>query len=126
MRGASRTRWAAVLGVALAILAVSVVPIPGAVPDEGGGIPTSAVFHFLGYAALSALIGVALLVRQPPVRGSGTGLLGASAYGVLIECLQYPIAYRSFSYVDMLVNAAGATLGALVLLSVLARSDDHR
>ncbi|MCL7416674.1 MAG: VanZ family protein [Halalkalicoccus sp.] len=122
-----RNRWTAVLGVALAILAVSVVPIPGAVPDEGGGIPTSVMFHFLGYATLAALIGVALLVRQPPVRGSGTGLASASAYGVLIECLQYPIPYRSFSYVDMLVNGAGATLGALVALGVLAaRSDDHR
>lgn len=121
-----RPRWLATVSLAGVILVVSVVPVPEAVPEEGGGIPTSAVFHFVGYAALSALIGFALLVRRSPVYGSGAGVASASAYGALIECLQSPIPYRSFGVLDMAINAAGAVIGGLVLLGALALSEHHR
>jgi VanZ family protein len=123
-----RARWLAVALLAVAILAVSVVPIPGSVPEDGGGIPTSALFHFVGYAVLAGAIGYARLPDGGRIRALLAGFCGASAYGVLIECLQYPIAYRTFSYLDMAINAAGATLGAAALLCtlVLAGSDEHR
>lgn len=113
-------RWTAVAVVAGAILVVSVIPVPGAVPDDGGGIPTSVLFHFLGYAALAATLGITLLDRSDRVQAAVTALSGSGAYGALMECLQYPIPYRSFSYFDMLVNGAGATVGGLLLVGVLA------
>lgn len=122
------SRWALVALLAGAILVVSVVPIPDSVPEDGGGIPTSALFHVVGYAALAAATGYALLAPGGRARALVAGSGGAGTYGALIECLQYPIPYRTFSYLDMLVNVAGATLGAAALLCALAlsRSDDHR
>lgn len=118
----AHTPWLAVALVAGAILVLSVIPIPGSVPEEGGGVPTSVLFHFLGYATMAPLLAFSSLTRDLRVRPIATGLLGTSAYGVLIECLQYPIPYRSFSYLDMLVNGAGATAGTVVLLCVLSLS----
>lgn len=126
MRGSPRSRWTAVALVSIAILVVSMVPIPGAVPEEGGGIPTSVLFHFVGYGVLAALLAVSVLVEETRDRASLTGAFGASAYGILIECLQYPIPYRSFSYLDMLVNGLGATVGVLLAWGgVLVLSDDQ-
>ncbi|MDL5361155.1 VanZ family protein [Halalkalicoccus sp. NIPERK01] len=126
MRG--RNRWTAVAVVAGALLVVSVIPVPGAVPEEGGGIPTSVLFHFLGYGTLTATLGLTVLDRSDRVQAAVTAPSGSSAYGALMECLQYPIPYRSFSYFDMLVNAAGAMLGAVALFCalVLSASDEHR
>lgn len=120
----ARARWFVVL-VAGAILVVSVIPIPGSVPQEGGGVPTNVLFHFLGYATMAMVLAFASLTRGLRFRPIAIGLLGANVYGALIECLQHPIPYRSFSYLDVLVNGAGATAGTVVLLCVLALSDDH-
>lgn len=124
----SSSRWTVVALLACTVLVVSVVPIPGSVPEDGGAIPTSALFHLVGYAVLAGVIGHALLPDRGRVRALLAGFCGASAYGALIECLQYPIAHRTFSFLDMAINAAGATLGAAALLCVLALagSDDHR
>lgn len=118
-----RGRWVAVVLVACAILVASVIPIPGSVPDDGGGIPMSVLFHFVGYAALTTALGVALSVHQPPFSAAFRSLVGASLYGVLIECVQHPIPYRSFSYTDMLTNSAGAILGVLLLAVLISRSE---
>lgn len=128
------SRWTAVALLAGAILVASLIPIPGSVPEDSGGIPTSALFHAVGYAALAGAIGYALLARVDRDRALVAGIGGASAYGALIECLQYPIPYRTFSYLDMAINAAGAALGALALCCLLvvsgpdsaASSDDYR
>ncbi|MFC6904303.1 VanZ family protein [Halalkalicoccus tibetensis] len=126
------SRWMPVALLAGAILVASVIPIPGSVPEDGGGIPTSGLFHVVGYAALAAAIGYALLAPGNRARALVAGTGGAGAYGALIECVQYPIPYRTFSYLDMLVNVGGAALGAVALLCALAlsgsdqESDDHR
>lgn len=109
----------AVALLAAAILLVSVVPIPGAVPDESGGLPTSVLFHAVGYAALAMTLRIALIATRRP-HTNGGAFLGASAYGALIECLQYPLPYRTFSYLDMLINATGAGLGLALLWIGLA------
>lgn len=48
------------------------------------------------------------------------------AYGILIECIQYFLPYRSFSFLDMLGDAAGVALYAwslplLIQLPVLRK-----
>lgn len=119
-----RARWLAVALLAGVILVVSVIPIPGSVPEEGGGIPTSVLFHFLGYAALAAALAIALGSRR--LRSSISGsFAGASGYGVLMEFVQLGLPYRTFSYLDMAVNASGALLATTVALVValLRRSE---
>lgn len=128
------SRWAPVALLAGAILVASVIPIPGSVPEDSGGIPTSLLFHAVGYAVLAGAIGYALLGTGNRARALVAGTGGAGAYGALIECVQYPIPHRAFSYLDMLVNAGGAALGAATLFCLLAisgsdsdaSSDDHR
>lgn len=120
-----RHRWVAVALVAGAILVVSMIPIPGSVPADSGGIPTSVLFHFVGYATLAAVFASTRPVRESRVRANAITFVAAGGYGALIECLQYQIPYRSFSYLDMLVNGAGATLGVLVL-TVLVLSEEYR
>lgn len=114
-------RWLAVATVALAILVVSVMRIPESVPEGGGGIPTSVLFHFVGYATLAAALAVAVVARHPSGAATGGAFLGASGYGVLIEGLQFGLPYRSFSYADILTNATGATTGLLALAVVYWR-----
>ncbi len=118
-----RSRWSVVALFAAAILFVPVIPIPGSIPEEGSGIPTSLLFHFVGYAALAALLGFALFVRRTSLYSTTLSIVGATLYGILIEYIQYPIPYRSFSYLDMLGNGAGAAFGAVVLAILIARSE---
>jgi VanZ family protein len=120
-----RSRWITVVLVAAAIFLVSVIPIPESVPDDGGGVPTSVLFHFIGYAVLAAVLCFALFTRWRPLSANAFSLLGASFYGVLIECVQYPIPYRSFSHLDMLINSVGALCGVLVFNLLLALSEQR-
>lgn len=112
-----RARWLAVVLLAGAILVVSVIPIPGSVPQEGV-VPTSVLFHFSGYAALAAALAIALLSRRLHAAVGGA-FLGASAYGVLVELAQLGLAYRSFSYRDMAINGSGALFAVVLVLVVV-------
>lgn len=118
----ARARWLAVALLAGAILVVSVTPIPASVPEEGGGLPTSVLFHFLGYAALAAALALALLSRRLGV-AIGGAFVGASGYGVLMELLQFGLPYRTFSYLDVAINASGAAAALLVVLLFVRRSE---
>lgn len=111
-------RWLAVAAVALSILVVSVIRIPESVPEGGGGIPTSVLFHFVGYGVLAVTLSVAIVMHRRSSTATGGAFLGASGYGALMESVQLSLPYRSFSYVDMLTNAAGAATG-LVALAVV-------
>lgn len=112
-----RARWIAVALVAAAILLISVVPIPGSVPEEGGGVPISVLFHFSGYAVLAATMVRALSSSKHRRRSStGGAVVGASGYGALVELIQFGLPYRTFSYLDMVINASGAAVAPLVVL----------
>jgi VanZ family protein len=110
--------WLAVALVAGAILVVSVIPIPEATPEEGGGVPVAVLFHFVGYAVLAMALAVALWPRRLRY-AIGGAFLGASVCGALVEVLQSEIPYRTFSYLDMAINAAGAATGAMLVLVVV-------
>lgn len=105
-------RPALLIGVAL-ILAIaigSLMPAPP-LPDTPD---SDKIAHLLGYAVLSGWW--ALLLRSHWLQV----LVGASAFGVLIEFLQGQTTYRSFDVYDMLANACGALLG-LALAALLGR-----
>ena len=100
----------------------SAVPVPsvasGAVGGGGltGALPVeiglTAPLHFVGYAALAALIARATGVQRRGV-AVAVGAVTATAFGLGVEFAQAPLPWRSFSWVDAAVNAAGAVVGAV-------------
>lgn len=78
------------------ILVVSLLP-------GGAATPGGAFWHLLGYGVLGALWGSWQAPRSVWVLGT--------AYGAVIEGLQYLLPYRRAEVGDLLVNAAGVLLG---------------
>ncbi|WP_144798618.1 hypothetical protein [Halorubrum depositum] len=142
-RTADRSRRVAV-AFAVVVFAGSVVPIPAAASGGGtdavgvlgaivGALPSevglTAPFHFLGYAALAALL-VRAAEREPRVVAPRVGAIAlaataATAFGFGIELVQAPIPWRSFAWSDAALNAAGATVGAGGYALRRVRSDER-
>jgi VanZ family protein len=125
------TRWLRLLlpvVVAVTVLVASVSD-PGSGASPGGvlGLPGDKLLHGLSYATLAAAFAVGLAT---PRRSSRSGdarrsprsrtlrgvvllaLLGATAYGLAMEGLQFPLPYRTFDLLDAAANAVGAAAGA--------------
>jgi len=105
-------RYAGVLACAAVILSVST-----AEPGEGDprtlfGLGISVYLHFVAYGGLAGAIGYAALAADRRALLLAAGL--SFAYGVGIELIQWPIAYRTASILDAGINAAGAAIGAAV------------
>ena len=111
------TLWAGAIAV------TGLLPTQGAVQAVSGGHDDVATLsgHFAAYALLGLLLGVALEGGEPPRRRVVLAWALAVALGALIELAQAPLPYRDAQVVDVLVNAAGAAVG-LLLLSVAARA----
>ena len=107
-----RSRWLAVGFVAVSILVVSVVPIPGAVPEESAGLSTSLLFHLGGYAILSTTLSAALGTRLTTGRSVAVAVVATTGYGAAIEGIQLFLPYRTGDPIDVAVNAVGALVGA--------------
>ena len=107
------SKRAVVSGFIFLLFIASVIPIP-AVSNNGGTTgmfgPT-AVFHLVGYAILAGLL-VWSGFSWPIVIGGP--ILVATGYGAFIEIVQVPIPWRSFSVFDIVLNAVGATIGAVI------------
>jgi VanZ family protein len=103
------------------IMVTGLLPTQRAVEAVSGGHDDVATLagHFVAYALLGGLLGVALeggeLFRGRVV----LAWVMAATLGVFIELVQAPLPYRDAQVVDALVNAAGAAVG-LLLLSVAA------
>lgn len=122
-----RRRWSAVAIVAVAILLLSVVPLPAAEP-AGGIAGVDKVAHALGYAVLGYLVARAFVAvlrprlrpRLPPspsvTDGGGplavalVAITAVVAYGFGIELLQTLVSSRTFEVADGLANAVGTVL----------------
>jgi VanZ family protein len=68
--------------------------------------------HFLGYAGFALVLAYAL-AGQSAGRIAVVVFLGAAGFGLFVELLQLPLAYRTFSLADAAANAAGATVVAV-------------
>ena len=68
--------------------------------------------HFLGYAALAWLVS-----HGWPLQPLGRMWVAVCVLGLLVELAQIPVPGRGFQWSDVLVNAAGALLGASVALA---------
>jgi VanZ family protein len=113
-------RVAAVLWAA-AIIVSGVVPTSSTVHaiSDGHDTLTTTVAHFIAYAVLGFLLGVALGGWRVDPGRLAIGLALAAALGGAIELVQGPLSYRDAQVVDFLVDAAGAAVG-LVVFSVAA------
>jgi|GEM_PF-510553 len=107
-------RWLLVAVVLVTILAFSVVRPPGTerlVTGPFGVLPLSTWLHGIGYAGLALVLAYALRTSPRPDWQVLCAVFAfATAYGAGIELLQSTLAYRSFDTMDILVNAAAATL----------------
>jgi hypothetical protein len=128
MAAMRRLRLLLPVAVAVTVLVASVSD-PGSGASPGGvlGLPGDKLLHGLSYATLAAAFAVGLAT---PRRSSRSGdarrsprsrtlrgvvllaLLGATAYGLAMEGLQFPLPYRTFDLLDAAANAVGAAAGA--------------
>jgi VanZ family protein len=103
------------------IAVTGLLPTRSVVSVVSGGHDSVATLsgHFAAYALLGLLLGVALGGWET----SGRGVLGAwalaVALGALIELVQGPLPYRDAQAIDMILNAAGAAVGLLLLSAVV-------
>jgi VanZ family protein len=108
--GSKLTVFYAVLTVvaALAILVSSIMPplyLTPSIPANSGGN-----LHLLAYGTLCVLsymwLHFACKMRTPALHAA----LLTALYGVLIECVQFGVSYRSFELSDILVNSCAAAI----------------
>ena len=126
MRGPRPWRIAAVAWTTVVIV-FGVLPTHDAVHAVAAGHDASltSAAHFTEYAVLAFIAAVAIRGWPLPWRA----LLWAGVYaiglGALIEVVQVPLPYRDGQLSDVVVNAAGAALG-LVLVSLCGRLLERR
>lgn len=92
---------------ALVVLAVS-PSLPAAVPDLVV-VPDWAA-HGLAYGVQASLIFWALLPVAGRLRAAATGIVGASVFGAVTECLQLLQPARTVEVRDLAANTVGAVL----------------
>ncbi|NUE00933.1 VanZ family protein [Halorubraceae archaeon YAN] len=104
---------AIVSGFMFLLFIASVIPLPSASSNAGttGMFGPTAVFHLFGYAILAGLLVWSGFSWPIAIGGP---ILVATGYGAFIEVVQAPIPWRSFSVFDIVLNAIGATIGAVV------------
>jgi VanZ family protein len=107
--------WAAIIFVS------GMLPTAGVVKAVSAGhdTVTTSVGHFVAYALLGFLLGVALGGWRVDLRQLAVGLALATALGGAIELIQGPLPYRDMQLADFLVDVAGAAAG-LIVFSVAA------
>ena len=109
--------WRAVAVVwAGVILVTGMLPTQGAVESISSGHDDLATMagHFVAYALLGFLLGVALGGWRVERDRVLLALCLAFALGAVIEVIQMPLPYRDGQVIDLLVNAAGAAAGLAV------------
>jgi len=114
---ASSALWRrAAAGWALIILISGVLPTAGAVKaiSAGHDTLTTTIGHFVAYALLGFLLGVALGEWSVDLRRLALGLALAAVLGGAIEVVQGPLSYRDAQLADFLVDVAGAAAGLAV------------
>jgi hypothetical protein len=119
--------------VAVVLLVASLVPPGRSVATRGplGVVGVDKWLHVTGYGTLAALLTWAAAespdgwpsprpawwpspstVRRRVLERVTVGVVGAVAYGALLETLQFTVAYRTASAADGVANATGAVAGA--------------
>ena len=100
-------RWALGLCV-VSDLVLALIPNPPEIPSTDG-IKTN---HLLAFAVIMILGCYAFHPKKWRV------ILGAMAFGILIEALQLLTSYRNGQWIDVLVDLVGVLIGLIVVLII--------
>jgi VanZ family protein len=106
LHGDVHRRWRPAVAVAAVLFVAAVVPV-----SQGGGRGPDGVDKLLravGYAVFAVVLGRALEGRHYPL---ALAFVAAVAYGLLLESVQAPLAFRAFDLADAVANAVGAAVG---------------
>ncbi len=108
-------RWAAA-GWAAIIFISGLLPTAGTVKAVSAGhdAATTTIGHFVAYALLGFLLGIALGGWRVDLRQMALGLALAAVLGGAVEVVQGPLSYRDAQLADFLVDVAGAAVGLAV------------
>jgi len=98
----------------IVILAASVMPAKG--PETK--LPLDKIVHAFMYGVTAVFLCRRLLLTMSKRRALLSSVLAASAYGAIMECIQYFLPYRSFSPGDMAANTAGALIFSLLYIAL--------
>ena len=105
-------RYAGVVACAAVILYVSTLDPGEGPPTTLFGVETTVYLHFVAYGGLAGAVGYALLAAGPRTLLAAAAV--ATLYGAGVEVVQGALPYRTMSGFDVVVNAAGAVVGALL------------
>jgi len=108
--------WTVVVVAASLVDPATILALLGASPTAGtdgsGGAGAFVLAHVAAYGVLAWLLVGGMHRRD--ARAVLIAIAVAAAVGVGVELLQAPVAARTASAVDALVNAVGATVGAVL------------
>jgi VanZ family protein len=105
------------VAAALAILILSVLPpfsFNSSTPANYGLVP-----HIIAYGILCILTGIWLHVDGKTSNPALYAALLCSLFGLLIECVQYFVLYRSFEISDILINCCVAAVAIIPCRAIL-------
>ena len=117
-RHARSRRYRGSIAIAFVLLVATLIPTGGVVGPEPPLGSQAFVFgldtwlHLIGFGALSASI--VLAGRRPTWRLVAVAIVLTTAFGALIELLQWPLPWRMGSVADVVANAVGAAVGGCV------------
>ncbi|MFW5903804.1 MAG: VanZ family protein [Halolamina sp.] len=124
-----RVRFGLVAAWALVLLYASVSDPSGTSLARSGPLGLVGLdkwLHAGGYATFAVLLAYALLPRYRDTRrGLIAALLLTGGYGLAMELLQAPLAYRSFDPLDATANVLGA-LAVVLAVALGSRVLDRR
>jgi len=108
-------RLVLVFGTLGGLIYFSIVPAPGSGSISYGPfgvIPYSMWLHFLGYMGLAIVLSYAsTTVRRPQSQILFSVFVVTVGCGITVEFVQLTLPTRTFSVLDMVINALGAGVG---------------
>ena len=104
--------WTVVVVAASLVDPAAIVELVGASPTAGTGGGAFVAAHLVAYGVLAWLLVDGLAPNADGLGAVVAAIAVAAAVGVGVELLQAPVAARTASAADALVNTVGATVGA--------------
>ena len=96
------------IGLVLLLAAIAYLSVT---PTTSISVGSDKAGHFIAYSVLMINVG---LITLPKMKSFRNGIVFSISYGVLMEICQYFVPGRTFSFYDMVANAAGVGLGTII------------